>query len=887
MSDEEIEEALRRCNTDPIHTPQFIQPFGALLGYELKSNTIVLYSENLTEFLGLEQAIKLDTKIDDYKELAPFSPDIAEKNGDTPKEIIFKGRIVRIIQKGDIVVAEFQKEDSEDSPLSHTVFIEKISDAILDSNNIDEIFSVSLDAIREYTGYDRVMLYKFDKNFDGEVLCESKSDSIESFLGHTFPASDIPESARRLYEKSPVRLIESVKNIAVRVLAKETIPSLNPLDMSFIHSRGVAPIHVEYLENMSVAGSMSISIVVRGRLWGLIACHDNTSKYISLERRMWCERAAKIVSGAIENREISEINTLQNTKIAALSYLYEHLDDEINNRLFMLNDANVKKLLLMIIEAKGVAIISKANISLYGIDIAKEQIQKILDNVKSKINEDVYFCNSLAALNPTFEKIKRKISGVLILRIDKENFIIWLRPEMQKNIAWAGQPIKKLYTKNGELHISPRKSFETWNQAVNLRCEEWSGEDIAYARKIKKFFFKERLKVVSDEQGEGKAVFLSNDRITQVFSVMPQSVIITDIDGVIAYANEAFLKRTGYEKNEVVGKNANILKSGMHERSFYADMWANILALKVWRGRVTNRTKAGELYQVDVTIAPIVDENGDIVAFVAVEHEMTEFADELARQQKLHEDYKEEMRQKDLNEHEVRAIEDANMKHRIKKELLMQIAHHWRQPITVLGMLVEDVRTAYENDAIDDAFVEKFEKDTLSLIEDMSEKITAFSGYFKPEGYKSDFYPSAVIEETLAALKPSFSEKNISFKSTLEYEGTVYGFKSALSRIIIEIMNNILDVVVVRRLASADVSVTTFLAGDFLVIEVSDNCGGIEDLDAVFDPYYSTKKSLNNVGLGLFAVKTILTEHFGGSIDAQNTTLGAKFTMKIDTRRGE
>ena len=153
------------------------------------------------------------------------------------------------------------------------------------------------------TGYDRVMVYRFDHDGHGEVLSEAKEPALEAFLGNRYPASDIPQIARRLYERNRVRVLRDVEYRSAPL-----IPPLSPitgdqLDMSQCFLRSISPIHVQYLKNMGVRGTLVVSLMVNGKLWGLVSCHHYVPRFIHFEERAVCELLAEAVATRISALE--------------------------------------------------------------------------------------------------------------------------------------------------------------------------------------------------------------------------------------------------------------------------------------------------------------------------------------------------------------------------------------------------------------------------------------------------------------------------------------------------------------------------------------------------------------------------------------------------------
>ncbi len=877
MSDTQIKEAIEHCNTDPIHAPQTLQPFGSLLVFDMASQKLIAYSKNISDF------IKNSTKIafgKSFKEIfgQELSKEILKaKSGYTKLVSLGKEkRVARAVVQGDLLFLEFQDDDGGEHGL-HYEFMRKASEYIANSNDINEMFMLLLPHVREYVGFDRVMLYKFDENYDGEVIAESKEGYLGSFYGHSFPATDIPENARRLYEKSPIRVIPDIFATPVPIISDDE--KSDPFDLSLIHSRAVAPIHIEYMSNMSVSASMSISILLHGKLWGLIACHHNTDHYVSLQKRLWCEELSKYLSKIIQELEIASTNYQDSIRLQALSDFSSMVAEGIG-ALFEMGEHELKTILLNMLESSGAAIISGERVLLLGVVPSKTQVKDILSSLKDELKVGVKAIDAISKINPLLEKYAKKVSGVLSIKLSEDEMILCFRPEIHKNIAWAGQPIKNFYDDEGKLRISPRKSFETYKEEKKLKAKAWSENDLFIAKRIYDLLKAHQASREIIEKSELSS--LLSYKLLQAYEVMPQTVLLTDIDGVVTYVNNAFTTMTGYKKDEILGKNVNILRSGMHEKSFYADLWSMILSLKIWSGKIINRHKNGELFSIDATIAPIVDGGGEIIGFVGIEHNTTEIMNML--KQKEHENVKLALALEEGKEGggALKAMELSNMKFQVKKEILTMIAHHWRQPLNVLAMLIGDIRYAYESDAINLEYINNFESKSQDVLQSLSKKINEFSTFFRPEGNKNSIDVDALLHDIALVVKPQLAQSNIDVELETSDAGHVFGYESLLSKVVIELLTNIGEITLARNLKSANVKIYAYRVENRCIIEVSDTCGGIENLIDIFNPYFTTKGPAAGLGMGLYEAKITVEKYFGGTIDVQNWTLGAKFTISLN-----
>ncbi len=891
MTDAQMRDALQECDKALIHTPQSLQSFGVVLGIDLERDKIAFCSQNAQKHIDIDTDKLLGSNATEL--FGTASKDVVNKLSQMKNnsyicefiEICGKRTFARVVRWNEFAIIEIQDEEQSFVSDEHLRFLDKTNSVLLYANSTEELFSLYLDALREYIGFDRVMLYKFDAKFDGEVIAESRQDYLGSFLGHRFPSSDIPQSARDMYAKNPVRFIENAGSDDVKLLFLSPDYEKLVVDLSYINSRAVAPVHIEYLKNMSVKASMSISVLDEsGRLWGLIACHNNTPSYISLQKRLHCEQSSKVLSLSVTGRENAERNYKLAVRHAALSDLVSIGANSFEN-LFKYDESDLQKSLVGLIEASGIAICSAKRVIRAGITPEVNTIHEIINLLSFDLSSPVATTNSLASIDKKYERLRKKASGVLLLKISDQQHIVWFRSEVQKEIAWAGQPIKKFYDDNGTYRVSPRKSFETWHEQRFLTSDEWSDEDIYFATNFCKTLLKSKLD--GYENIHDVQTIAVSDKMFQLFDIMPQSVIMTDLDGIINYTNRAFEKMSGFASKDAIGKYASILSSGKHERSFYADMWATILGMKVWSDRIINARSNGELYKVDATIAPIVSSKGDIIGFAGIEHEITELANMLEYEIKEKNAILGSLSESGESSSIIGGIEMSNVKYQAKKELLSQIAHHWRNPLNVISIYVQDLVFAYKLNELNDDAISEFSAKCMDAINNMSKMIASFSNYFRPEGEEEEFNPADIVLETLKAMSSYIGEKKINIifdRGGSEY--LVYGLRSALSAVMLELLNNIGDIIEARNLKGADVWMQIYGDEDDVILEISDNCGGIEDSTKAFEPYYTTKGASSGIGLGLFEVKVLVEKHLHGSVEVSNGTLGVKFMIRLSAKGG-
>ncbi len=375
----------------------------------------------------------------------------------------------------------------------------------------------------------------------------------------------------------------------------------------------------------------------------------------------------------------------------------------------------------------------------------------------------------------------------------------------------------------------------------------------------------------------------------------------TDINGIITFVNDEFCKISGYSRDELIGKNHNIVRHPDVPKSNFKKLWDTILAKKTFKSTVKNRAKDGSTFYVNTTIIPILDESGEIEEFIAIRYDVTKEVElKMALEKKerelellnktLEERVKLQTRKLyELNKHlEERVREEVRKNEEKQKMLFLQsrlaslgqmmanIAHQWRQPLTELALALFNLKKAAQKH--DDALVDAAYGDAKVLIQNMSQTIEDFINFFKPDKPKAPFLLSESLEEALQILEKTLVKEYIEIHREIDGTLKVTGVINELSQVLINLLQNAKDAFIERR-----IDIRIFRKGEEAVIEIADNAGGIETeaLERIFEPYFTTKHAAQGTGLGLFMSKMIVEKSFGGTIDVQNSGGGAKFTIRL------
>jgi light-regulated signal transduction histidine kinase (bacteriophytochrome) len=477
---------LTNCDKEKIHFISYSQGHGAFFAITPLDGKIRHIGANALAFFGREAAAEvfLGKKITEVISIDLFhaiqlrmrSPQFSLRG------LQFTMKAARslevFIYKIDeqLVGIEIENFREDSDPMYNPE--EKLNDFILEmqnATNLSELANVACRGVRTFTDFDRVMLYKFfPPDMYGEVIGEDKVANSQTFMSHRFPASDIPKPARDLYLRNHLRYIYDSHSENFEISPRLTAQGL-PLDLSDSKLRGVSLIHLEYLKNMGVRGSLSIAVISEGRLWGLIACHSSSPKAVSQTARAFCKTIANSVALSLP---ILERYLHQNREVAFYRSFYEtfsHLKvsrDPLNE--IFKRGQEIRDLF----NCSGFALISSQKIDVNGLSPLSRDLKELWSWLHRKMdaeNLQIFVTESVSQYVPEFEIFKEQVSGLIAIRISEveDSLFILMRPELIQNILWGGDPRKNIESRNYKGVINPRASFETWTETVRTSSIPW------------------------------------------------------------------------------------------------------------------------------------------------------------------------------------------------------------------------------------------------------------------------------------------------------------------------------------------------------------------------------------------------------------------------------
>ena len=379
----------------------------------------------------------------------------------------------------------------------------------------------------------------------------------------------------------------------------------------------------------------------------------------------------------------------------------------------------------------------------------------------------------------------------------------------------------------------------------------------------------------------------------------------TDVEGIITFVNDEFCKISGYSKDELIGANHNIVRHPDVNELKFKLLWETINAKKIYKDTVKNLAKDGSAFYVNTTVIPILDEDENIVEFVAIRYDVTKevfYKEELQRREgelkELNATLEKRVQDKtseleELNKTLHSRVEKEIAKNEEKRqvmfwqsrlaslgEMLANIAHQWRQPLTELNLTIFNIKKATFNDDKDE--VQKLYGESKNIIKNMSTTIDDFTNFFKPDKEKEIFSVSDSVNEAISLLEKLITSEMISIKTDL-YEMKVLGISNELTQVIINLIKNSSDAFVQNSILIREINITTKQKNANAVIEVQDNAGGIKQKSSykVFEPYFTTKHASQGTGLGLFMSKMICEKGMHGSLDVKSKKNITTFSIRI------
>ncbi len=472
---------LDSCAQEPIHLLGSIQPFGVLLA--ARDGIVTHVSANFRAG-GIEGGRAIGRPLQDlldpptWAEIQGRLPvldgtDAVERlyrrpllPGGTPQDIALH-------RLGELLVVEAEPTEIH-GPSDTASTVRGMVSQLNRSAEFSDFTQQAADQVRRLTGFDRVMVYRFEQDGAGEVIAESADAGIDRYIGQRYPAADIPSQARTLYTRNWLRLIADLdaSNAPLLQAARDTAP----LDLSMSTLRAVSGVHLEYLRNMGIGASMSISIIHQGRLWGLFACHHMAPRLIGAERRVAAELFGQMFSLLLESRsreaelhqesQARQVHDRLMAAVAADGGGIEHVFDFLPE-------------FCRIFHCDGIGVWAQGRATLHELTPDPTQFRALIRFLNREAGSSVLMTPELGALFPPAQDYSEIAAGMLAIPISRSagDYLVFFRRELARTVTWAGKPDKVVTIGPLGARLTPRKSFEAWQQEVRGQSRPWTEID--------------------------------------------------------------------------------------------------------------------------------------------------------------------------------------------------------------------------------------------------------------------------------------------------------------------------------------------------------------------------------------------------------------------------
>ncbi len=522
---------LTNCDREPIHIPGAILPHGAMLVLEERNLRVrqaagdterllgrpisALLSRPLADLFSVEQISRLKALSQEMELVKPYHllDPVLRVAGGAPLD----ASMHRVEGK---LVLEFEAAATDDAFVGEPLAaVQLMVEGFSTAPSLASLCQMATESVRRVAQYDRVMIYRFMPDESGWVIAESRAPELVPFLDLHYPAADIPQQARALYLKSWLRLITQVDYDPAPLTPELNPLTDKPLDMSHAILRDISPIHREYLRNMGINASMSISIIVAGRLWGLIACHNDSPRLLPRHLRAVCELFGSMFSLQVEAREKSEqfearlasrkiLQDLMLNLAGVDDYAYG-LTQQTPNLLDFINGGDVAPE-----RQRGCGVAVRVNgVNTYlGATPEEAQVEALALWLQDYMTETegVFATDRLSSLYPPARDFANVASGLLVIAVSRDpaDFIMWFRPELVETALWAGDPEKPMVSGLNGDSLSPRKSFEVWKHTVRHRSLPWTAAEVDSAIDLRNALIEvvlRRIEAISRAQAKAHA----------------------------------------------------------------------------------------------------------------------------------------------------------------------------------------------------------------------------------------------------------------------------------------------------------------------------------------------------------------------------------------------
>ena len=888
----DVDVDLTNCDREPIHLCGQIQPHGVLLAVNESDFTVRAVSANSRQMLGIETPDLLGVPLsevigsaaDSALQVALIDPGGSSETFLRTETAHGESIDVTWFRSGHLVVLEIEPTVLMDLSTMGALFetANRAMRITSRASDVAAICSAAAAEIRNLTGYDRVMVYRFHPDWHGEVVAEERAEGLGPLLGLHYPASDIPRQARKLFLLNPLRMIGDVDYQPSELLAA---PGAEPLDLSLSRLRSVSPVHLEYLRNMGVRATLTISLSRGGRLWGMVACHHYTPRHMGPRRQSSLRVFAEAIGTQIVVQEELDHRTRAATLAADEAKVLARMARAESLSVGLTADGPTGSGLA---DADGMITRIDGRTSLAGDVPPPEAVATLLAILRSHASSE-FVCHDLPLRFAQLSPFAEVSAGVIAMSLSAnyEDYICWFRGEWPHTVKWAGNPDKTMIPPaggesddTGEVRISPRRSFAAWVETVRGQSRPWLAAEVDTARHLAHAVPDLQMaraqahvahlaelarREVEAQQAVGAALRESRVRLEQLAASTAVGFFVCSIDPpAFVYLNAGMgglLDLAATADDPTLAQFIAAVHPEDRQRALEVIAVPNAGPAAQADLRLVG--EAGELRWIRVTSNAVMGTAGEVhhVAGTVEDvttHKRAEAALRQARQSAV----------------------EANL---AKSEFLTRMSHELRTPLNaVLGfaqLLELDPLSESQDDAV--SHILRGGRHLLDLISDVMDVSRIDSGQLK-----LSINPVSVVTlltDTVGLVTPAATERGIAITfdpSDIEFDFYVRGDERRLRQVMLNLLSNAIK----YNRPDGRIDVSCHLNHDRLRIDIADTGPGIpaEDLPRVFTPFERLgKESSDTEGTGIgLVLSRRLVELMSGQLEA-TSVVGSGSTFSL------
>lgn len=622
-----IDMALRECAAEAIHLPGAIQPFGCLLVLDTQHRIVQLGGDILQTF-GVEPGALLGQPVNRILDLPigqlPTTSTVREfgasvTGADPSRRLHGLAHHHDGLTLVELIAPQacyfLHDPDREPRGMAAISPLQQAA-AALGEKSIDAYCQTVVNPLAEAIDYDRVLIYRFDPHWNGQVIAEANRGPGEPYLGQWYPATDIPPQARDLYTRNKIRVL-----VDVLAESQPLEPLLNPvtgrpLDLSYALLRSFSSVHREYLTNMGVRSTLVVSIVVAGQLWGLLACHHSTPRLPGPDLRGLTATMADLIAAQVSFLESRQrLQGSLRAKECLHSFPARIRDCEDWASALIAPESG----LLELIEADGITIVRGPEVFCRGLQLPSEKLRGLVARLENQ-SDSILMTNALCTLGPEFADVADTVGGVIATLVPgaTDSAILWFRRPIAQTVTWAGDPRKGMDRTSDAARLHPRTSFAAWLETVSGRGRgDWTISEQAAVTEVVRVSLLDVLVTWHRKQSERLWDFQGI-----LSEQVGEAVIVTDRAGTVTFWNEGATRIFGWTAEEMLGQHITCRYSD-ERRVEVGDLLAGIFAGAEFRGEWQDTRKDGRPVWIDAAVRSIRGPRGEIVGTISISHDIT------------------------------------------------------------------------------------------------------------------------------------------------------------------------------------------------------------------------------------------------------------------------